>query len=904
MSIFSQIRETVKRRFTPPSGSTVVPYDPKLMAQMQANFGPQKEQASAFSPGAPILPTPGVTLPSGPRSWTFPIGYNIGLLPRASEATSFDTLRNLASLYDGVQLCEQVWFDYVSRLDVEIEPTKEALAAAGGDASVYAKDMARYKAAFEVPDPGNDLDLHSWLIMAVREQLELDALPVYVRPNRAGGVYSLEIIDGTTIKPLIDDRGRKPLAPYPAYQQFWYGAPLGLYSRDEMLYHRETQRADSVYGLSRVERIILRVNQALRKQNKDMSYYTEGNLPAGILKLPETDTNEWTPDQLIVFQRMWDGLLAGNDKMRSRLKVMPPGADFTPIERNDDLATKFDSFLLNITVACFGLTMAELGFTENVNKSSGDSQENVVYRRAIRPLIRHYENLFTAILRKYFRETRFVVKLRGLEESEDMNALASAYSTLTGAGILGLSDAATLMKLPQKPDQPYIGRIIITKDGPIFLDKMADPQIQDAQAQAKLAGLQLAVQNPGAKPANAPDNVAGGQANDGDNPEKSSGKGGQDSPNPENKPGTNAQNPRKPENNSAAQRTQRVAVPHHTGMMLAFFPDSATAQRLAITGGEPANELHITLAYLGDMQDEPNDDLLRAHTSPFKIRDAVSMVATQTPPLSGTTGGIGRFIASPDSEGLDPVIALVDVPGLGEFHARLVEAVKAAGYFVAENHGYTPHITLDYIDADAPLPIESVPPLPLHFDAVWLCVGDERMPFRLGSENAAAHDADTPPSNRAMSAEYRRWRERAIADVKAGRSLRGFTTTLIPELIHAAISAELARCETVEDVKVVFARAKQATFAPPDTGEWQQGDPQIAAMLKDYQGQGVIETEWLADQYACDQCLRNAGERRKLGEPYPTGALFAPQHGHCGCTMRLITASGKTSETKPTDLGG
>lgn len=899
MSLLTRIRDRVTRRFTPPAGANVVSYDPKLMAQMQQNFGPQQEQASAFTPGAPILPTPGVTLPSGPRAWTFPIGYNIGLLPRASESTSFDTLRNLASLYDGVQLCEQVWFDYVSRLDVEIEPTKEALAAAGGDASVFAKDIARYKAVFEQPDPGNDLDLHSWLIMAVREQLELDALPIYVRPNRAGGVYSLEIIDGTTIKPLIDDRGRKPLAPYPAYQQFWYGAPLGLYTRDEMLYHRETQRADSVYGLSRVERIILRVNQALRKQNKDMAYFTEGNLPLGIMKLPETDTNEWTPDQLIVFQRMWDGLLAGNDKMRSRLKVMPPGADYTPIEQSDDLLTKFDSFLLNITVACFGLTMAELGFTENVNKSSGDSQENVVYRRAIRPLIRHYENLFTAILRKYFRETRFVVKLRGLEESEDINALASAYSTLTGSGILGLSDAATLMKLPQKPDQPYIGRIIITKDGPIFLDKMADPQIQDAQAQAKLAGLQLATQNPGAKPTNAPDNVAGDQENNEDNPEKSSGGVAPNLPKSENNAGDASQNPKKSENSGAARQPQRADTPQHTGMMLALFPDATTAKRLAIPGGEPASELHVTLAYLGDMQDEPNDDMLRPCTSPFKIRDAISMVATQAGALAGMVGGVGRFSASPDSEGKDPVIVLVDVPGLNEFRAHLVEAVQAAGYFVAENHGYTPHLTLDYIDADAPMPIETVPPLPLRFDTAWLCVGDQRVPFPLGAES----DTLALSAPRALSAEYRRWRERASADVKAGRTLRGFTTTLIPELIHTAISTELARCASAEDVKAVFARAKQATQDPPDTGDWQHGDPTITAALAEMRAAGVTHVQWLASTGACDECMRNNGIIVPLGTPFPTGAYTPQQHPHCQCTRRLIYADGRSHEELPVTVG-
>ena len=52
-----------------------------------------------FSPGEPIAPTPGLAAPDGgPRQWAFPVGYNIGRLPRAGETTSFSELRNLAAL--------------------------------------------------------------------------------------------------------------------------------------------------------------------------------------------------------------------------------------------------------------------------------------------------------------------------------------------------------------------------------------------------------------------------------------------------------------------------------------------------------------------------------------------------------------------------------------------------------------------------------------------------------------------------------------------------------------------------------------------------------------------------------------------------------------------------------------
>jgi hypothetical protein len=467
---------------------------------MMANSGPQKDTATSFSPGSPIAPTPGITLPSGPRAWTFPIGYNIGQLPRSTEETSFDTLRGLSSLYDGIMLAEQAWFDLCSRLEIEIKPTDTTLASVKGDKSIFADDITRYKAFFEMPDRDEDLDLSSWVIKALRDQLELDAVAIYVRLDKVGRPYSLELIDGATIKPLIDARGRKPAAPFPAYQQFWHGVPLGWYTSDQMLYHRETQRTDSVYGLSRVERIIMRVNQALRKQNRDLSRFTEGNLPPGMLELPPTD-DQWTPDDILTFQRIWDGLLGGNDKTRSRLKVVPNGSKYTAIQ-DADIMTPFDSFLLNTTAACFGLTMAELGFTENVNKSSGESQENVVYRRAMRPLMNRYARLFTTVLRRYFKETRFIVTFKGFEEAEDLQTQANVYTSLVKTGMLTIPQANQAMGLPYEDKEP-IPRFVMTATGPVFFDDLLDPELKDAKKQAQLSGFTLAQQTkPGEEPIN------------------------------------------------------------------------------------------------------------------------------------------------------------------------------------------------------------------------------------------------------------------------------------------------------------------------------------------------------------------------------------------------------------------
>src|SRR5216683_1018969 len=347
------IDAAIARRYTPPAGANVTPITQDVINQMYASLAPQSKTQGMFTPGAPIRPVEGITPAQGPRQWQYPIGYNIGQLPRSTEMTSFQVLRNLAALYEGVGMCERVWFDLCSKPELVIKPRDELMQDDNGDPIPPAKIMATYgdriakwKAFFAKPDKRRSLK--QWMRMALKEKLEIDALSIFKHKDRSGGLYALEILDGSTIKPLLDERGMAPAPPYPAYQQFVYGVPGMLILDSDLIYRRETERTESAYGMSRIEYIILRVNQALRKENKDLATFTDGNLPAITLEPPDDGTTDWTPEQLLVYQSMWDGMLAGNDAIKSRVKVIPPGSVLTKVD-SDDIMTPFDLFLLNVT---------------------------------------------------------------------------------------------------------------------------------------------------------------------------------------------------------------------------------------------------------------------------------------------------------------------------------------------------------------------------------------------------------------------------------------------------------------------------------------------------------------------------------------------------------------------------
>lgn len=417
--------------------------EPNVGSEPQPVARGAQSAAPLFAPGEAPPGLSGLRGPGGsPRQWAYPVGYNLAQRPRMTEQTSFEQLRNLAALYDGIQLCERVYFDVIGRLELRVLPREEALAEDASHSRVYWRAAAqRIEGMLEAPDRVQDL--RSWLVAFVRDLLEIDAVAVYARRTRSGALHSLELVAGDTIKPLLDAGGRTPLPPSAAYQQFLYGVPAGVYTLDEMEYVRETTRTESPYGVSRVERILLRVNQALRKQDFDLARFTDGTTPLGIITPPATLT--WTPEQMETFERSFNGLLAGNDAWRVRARALPPGSTWQALAGDDPLM-EFDRFLLNVTVAAFGLTMDELGFTDSSNRSVGQTQEGVIYRRAVAPVVGLVAGFLTRMVRRWL-DPRFTVSFGGIEEPEDFAMRADAFAKLIPLGVIGPEHAARLLHL-------------------------------------------------------------------------------------------------------------------------------------------------------------------------------------------------------------------------------------------------------------------------------------------------------------------------------------------------------------------------------------------------------------------------------------------------------------------------
>lgn len=159
--------------------------------------------------------------------------------------------------------------------------------------------------------------------------------------------------------------------------------------------------------------------------------------------------------------------------------------------------------------------------------------------------------------------------------------------------------------------------------------------------------------------------------------------------------------------------TTEVPEGEYPGTMVALYPLRHQAEAIAACSGVQlsADDLHITLAYLGDQPPTPE--------AVQKILDAVEAACAGHTALRGSITGAGHFPGK-------AIWAAVSVPGLAEMRTDICRALAECGIPQQSEHGYTPHMTLVDNDADyADMP--DVPHgAPLDFDCAYLSVGTQK----------------------------------------------------------------------------------------------------------------------------------------------------------------------------------
>lgn len=358
--------------------------------------GPGSAPASLVPEGTPT------------RSWAYPVLFNSSSDPRGAKARESEgiTFEHEAALADQVHVRAAIETVKNAQTKKEWIPVLEPIAGERAtDVALRAKDdprIAELTAFFREPD--GEHDFAEWSRLLFEDLLVHDAPCIHNVRRNNGKPYELEVFPGSTIKPLLAADGRSPRGDHEAYQQWLYGQPGDKFTRAEMMYSPRNPRPGKAFGKSPVNQLALYINIALRKDIQRLSVYTEGNIPAGMLPMPQGWSSKEIFDWWLTFNTFVKGL------PHNLVKLFPiPGGTGQPIFPS--LETNKDQWEESwIRLVCFAFDISVSSLVKEMNRATAEVSRDSVEQDGAAAYTDWFRRRLNWIVRKWFGYSDIVFK--------------------------------------------------------------------------------------------------------------------------------------------------------------------------------------------------------------------------------------------------------------------------------------------------------------------------------------------------------------------------------------------------------------------------------------------------------------------------------------------------------------
>ena len=399
-----------------------------------------------FSPGRPLRPQYPAQPPYANQ---FKVGYNLNITPRGEEPKllPFAMLRQIAESHDLIAICIQMMIDHITGDEWDV------VVADKNDREHHEDDILAVKQFFYKPDKVHLFD--DWFKPLLYDTLTCDCACFYRRWTRGHKLHSIEVVDGTTIKPLIDQYGRIPQPPDAAYQQILWGVPYGSenagtaktqgFTLNEISYRPRYPRSWSRYGYSPIEKLLVKVNIALRRDDYHLKYFTDGTTPDG--GIFSFDNPDMTPDQIEQFAQLYSDIMSGDLKERLKLKFLPKGQYINTKQFNYDV--KVDEWMARMVALAFGVNPQS--FIVLMNRSTAQSQDQQQTEIGLKPLEDFYASWFTDIIQHDLGFPALRFKFVG-EKKDDAELSIKRDQAFVESGILRIDEIRSMRGLPPLTD--------------------------------------------------------------------------------------------------------------------------------------------------------------------------------------------------------------------------------------------------------------------------------------------------------------------------------------------------------------------------------------------------------------------------------------------------------------------
>ena len=315
--------------------------------------------------------------------------------PDSLDGVDTNELRQFSQTF-WVNSCVTTLLDEITSLDWDVTPLDDQPYAGKKDAIEKAKKFLSY--------PNKNRESWTTIQRAVlKDILELDAgiiVKVYTRDS-----YDWENIEPKSGAPMLKPRGERQLTELYArdgasflmeadkfgyvagYWQYSYQIPAHpiWFDRDEICYIKRNQRSMSVYGYAPTQAILDLVKSLYYSTIYNKKFFEETAIPDGVLSVLNMD--EQGKKELLA---QWSDSFKGQPHkfavVNQDIKWLP----LTALQRELEFL-ETQTWYYKLVIGMYGLTPAELGITDDVNKSTSTTQAELSRRKGIRPLLKLME---------------------------------------------------------------------------------------------------------------------------------------------------------------------------------------------------------------------------------------------------------------------------------------------------------------------------------------------------------------------------------------------------------------------------------------------------------------------------------------------------------------------------------
>lgn len=454
-----------------------IPTNPSFGVSVSYGPGSGPGGVDWFGPGTPMTPQAPPNVKG--RAFDYPTKTNMLTTQRTTSVFGFEVLRAFADSYDLLRLIIETRKDAMERLRwvIQLRDPKEKMTA---------QKRNKIKAITEFflkPDKENNWN--TWLRMLLEDLFVIDAATLHRRRTRGGSLYALDQIDGATIRRVVDYSGRTPEDPNDtAYQQILKGMPAVNYRASDLLYRPRNKRIHKIYGFSPVEQIMMTVNIALRRQVWQLNFFTEGNMPSALIGVPE----DWTPDQIRIFQEWFDGILSGNSGERRKARFVPNAVGKTYIPTQEaELFGKAEEWLAR--VCCFAFSVSPQPFLQMMNRATADSAQQEAAATGLAPIQNWVKALIDDVLAEEFDSADLEFVWRGDDELDPTKRQAITEADVK-VGLLTVNEGRIANGREAYEDPQFDQPMFMTSNGlaPLVMTSQAqgggakDPAASDEPA--------------------------------------------------------------------------------------------------------------------------------------------------------------------------------------------------------------------------------------------------------------------------------------------------------------------------------------------------------------------------------------------------------------------------------------